>query len=122
MEITKDQESFQNDLASALNKAWEDPEFKNQFINSPLETLEKLTGNRPQFKNDTKMVVVDQSEPDTFYFNIPSTPSLQDVELTEDQLELVAGGGVVSWLKTKAKEAAAAIVVPIVVAYVIATK
>ena len=39
------------------------------------------------------MVVVDQSEKDTLYFNIPAAPNFEDVELSEEELEMVAGGG-----------------------------
>lgn len=38
------------------------------------------------------MLVVDQTKPNTFFFNIPSKPNLEDMELSEEQMEMVAGG------------------------------
>ena len=38
-------------------------------------------------------VVKDQSNATNIYFNIPAKPNMDDVELNEDQLDIVAGGG-----------------------------
>jgi hypothetical protein len=39
------------------------------------------------------LVAVDQSDPDCVYLNIPSEPNLDELQLTDEQLEAVAGGG-----------------------------
>ncbi len=117
MELTEEQKNFQNDLARALHKAWESNEFKNKFIESPLDAIEELTGSRPQFKSGSKMIVVDQSEANTFYFNIPAKPNTEDVELTDDQLEHVAGGDFGNWLLEKAARAIVIASPPLVAAY-----
>ena len=93
MELTKNQEKFQKVIAETLVEAWENETFKQELMESPIESMEKLTGEKINFKENTKVVVTDQSDSSTFYFNIPSKPELDDLELTEEQLELVAGGG-----------------------------
>ena len=95
MELTKGQEKFQKTISETIVEAWENESFKQELIMAPLETVEKLTGEKLNLKENIKMVVIDQSDKSTFYLNIPHKPSLEDMELSEEQLELVAGGG---WL------------------------
>jgi hypothetical protein len=38
-----------------------------------------------------KIVVVDQTDPSTIFINLPSTQSTEDVELSEEQLDIVSG-------------------------------
>lgn len=92
MEYTEDQEVFKDCLEQALIRAWEDEVFKQELILSPVESIEKLTGRQLNFKQNVRMVVLDESEP-TFCFKIPEKPNFDNIELTEEQLEYVAGGG-----------------------------
>jgi len=113
MELTKEQQETQEVLAKVLTEAWENENFKQDLIQFPEDAIKKLTGKSLKIKEGAKMVVVDQSEKDTFYLNIPASPNVDDIELTEDQLELVAGGGLGSWLRGRAREAAAVAVISI---------
>lgn len=94
MEVSKQQEEFKKDLATALVKAWESKDFKNKLIASPKEAIESVTGRPFNIKEDVNFVVSDQSKENTFYLNIPSKPDVENIELTEEQLELVAGGSI----------------------------
>ena len=93
MELSQQQEEFKKDLATAIAKAWEDVSFKKELVASPKEAIESVTGRKLHLKEEINFVVTDQSNTDTFYFNLPSKPDLRNMELTEEQLELVAGGG-----------------------------
>ncbi len=86
METTKGQELLQ----TLITKSWEDESFKEKLIADPKEEIEKITGK--SLSGDKKIFAVDQSNPDHVYINIPAKPDLEDVELTENQLEAVAGG------------------------------
>lgn len=88
MEITEEQRSN----AQVVEKAWEDAQFKNELITNPVEAIEKLTGNKVVLPNGHKLVVVDQSDESTIYFNIPKKLDVDNLQLTEEQLETVAGG------------------------------
>jgi hypothetical protein len=92
MEITDKQNKSQELLAKALKESWKNEAFKKELIANPIDAIENLTGEKLNLKAGSKMVVTDQSKKDTFYFNIPKSTSLEDVELTEEQLEAVAGG------------------------------
>ncbi len=106
MELTENQEVFRKSLENALGKAWDDESFKKELIASPLRAIEDLTGEKLNLKEGVKIVVLDQTDPSTFYFNIPTRPNLEDIELTEDQLGLVAGGIInPTYLAMKAAEA-----------------
>jgi len=88
MKNTKTQEILQ----SIITKAWQDETFKQELIANPLKTIEKLTGEKLNFPEGKKMVVQDQTNTSKIYLNIPSKLNLDDVELSEEQLEAVAGG------------------------------
>ena len=71
-----------------FKKCYEDETFKRALIANPVQTIESLSG-KPMNLNGLKLVITDQSEP-ALYMNIPIDPD--SIELTENQLELVAGG------------------------------
>ncbi|MCF2873147.1 MULTISPECIES: NHLP leader peptide family RiPP precursor [unclassified Tenacibaculum] len=89
MELTREQKLFQ----TIVHKAWEDNEFKQQLINNPIPTIENLTGETIRVPEGKTIVVRDQTDSSIIYINIPAEPDMDDIELTEEQLEIVAGGG-----------------------------
>ena len=64
---------------------------------NPAEAIEKATGHKLNLPAGKTLVVRDQTNESTVYINIPAKPNTEDVELNEDQLEAVAGGGYVTW-------------------------
>ena len=92
MELTQEQKEAQELMASIVTKAWEDENFKKELIARPEETIAQFLGK--DFKSLSKKIVVkDQSDSNAIYINIPAKPSMDDLELSDDQLEQVAGGG-----------------------------
>ena len=89
MELTREQKLLQ----AIIQKAWEDANFKERLKESPLEAIQTLTGEQLNLPKEKTILVTDQSSLDIIYINIPAQPSMDDVELTEEQLEIVAGGG-----------------------------
>lgn len=81
--------------AEIVQKAWEDPQFKSELMANPAEAIEKATGHKLNLPEGKTLVVRDQTDESTVYINIPAKPNTEDVELNEDQLEAVAGGGLV---------------------------
>ncbi len=80
-------------MKSIIAKCWEDSEFKSQLIADPEATIEAFTGKKVELPAGVKLVVNDQSaEANTVYLNIPAEPNLDDLELSEEQLEVVSGG------------------------------
>lgn len=82
----------QNFYGTVVQKAWDDPQFKSALISSPVETLERFTGQKSDMPHDQKLVVVDQTDESTMYLNIPRNVNTESLELTDEQLEMVAGG------------------------------
>ncbi len=82
------------DLFSALvSKSWQDESFKSNLIKSPIQTIENFIGKPVEFTHGRKQIVVeDQTNENIVYFNIPSHPNLDELELTEEQLEMLSGG------------------------------
>ncbi|WP_269236237.1 class IIb bacteriocin, lactobin A/cerein 7B family [Flavobacterium flavigenum] len=88
MEITLEQKLN----SQVVQKAWEDKQYMNELIANPVEAIEKLTGHKISLPKGQKLVVVDQSDASTVYFNVPRKLDINSLELTEEQLEQVAGG------------------------------
>ena len=83
---------IQKGLQTVVNKAWNDAQFKSELLANPKSTIQSATGlNVPE---GIKIVVNDQTDAGTFYLNIPPKPNFDDIELTDEQLEKVAGGEV----------------------------
>lgn len=78
--------------AQVIQRAWKDPQFMSELMKSPVEAMEKLTGNKISLPEGQKLVVVDQRDESTIYFNIPREVKFENIELTEEELEAVAGG------------------------------
>jgi hypothetical protein len=88
MEIT--QEHRLN--AQVIERAWDDAQFKNELMANPVSTMEKFTGHKINLPVGKKLMVIDQTDESTVYFNIPKKLDVDELELTEEQLEMVAGG------------------------------
>ncbi|MFY7672168.1 NHLP leader peptide family RiPP precursor [Tenacibaculum sp. MEBiC06402] len=91
MESTKENQLFN----TIIKKAWEDTNFKNELIQNPVEAIEKLTGKKLDLTGGKKVVVNDQTDTSNVYINIPAKPNMEDLQLSEEQLEAVAGGTIV---------------------------
>jgi hypothetical protein len=57
--------------------------------------LQGLLGKGVKLPEGKKIAVVDQSDDTTFFINIPAKPKMEelDVELNEEQLDFISGGG-----------------------------
>lgn len=89
--ITQEQQLQGAELIKTLaQKAWENSAFKEQLVKNPVTTIESVTGQK--ISSDVKFVVEDQTDESVVYFNIPAEPKFDELELTEEQLEMVAGG------------------------------
>ncbi|WP_309848050.1 class IIb bacteriocin, lactobin A/cerein 7B family [Chryseobacterium sp. SLBN-27] len=88
MELTLEQQLN----AQVVQKAWDDAQFRSELVADPVGAMEKLTGHKINLPAGQKLVVVDQTNDSTVYFNIPKKPNLDALELTEEQLEQVSGG------------------------------
>ena len=92
MHLTEKQQRGQEVMNTVIAKCWEDEAFKQELIASPVATLEKFTEGKFKAPEGVTVVVHDQSDPNYFHFNIPQRPDAESLELTDEQLEAVAGG------------------------------
>ena len=88
MEFAKKQELFQ----TVIEKAWGDSVFKQELIDSPKEAIEKLTNTKLTLPEGTRIEVTDQTDASYSYINIPRKFVVDDLELEDEELEMVAGG------------------------------
>jgi len=70
-------------------RAWENPEFEAEFMADPKGTFEKYTGQKlpPELK-----IHAHYNSPDEIHFVLPRRPEHVADELTDEDLERVAGG------------------------------
>jgi hypothetical protein len=87
MEFTAEQKLY----ADIVQKAWEDANFKKALVENPVATIESFTGQKLNLPAGKTLVVRDQTDETTVYINIPAAPEM-NAELSEEQLEAVAGG------------------------------
>jgi len=92
MKLTEQQQKAQEFLASIYTKVWKDTAFKQELIANPIATLNTFTGKTANLPTNKTVLVEDQTNPNHIYLNIPAKPNLEDMELSEEQLEAVAGG------------------------------
>jgi hypothetical protein len=78
-------------LKTLAQKAWESTTFKEQLISNPEVAIEQVIGKKLT-NFDKKIVVEDQTDESVIYLNIPAQPKMDELELTEEELEQVAGG------------------------------
>ena len=86
-------------------KAWEDDEFKQRLISDPKGVLAEAYGADLPDLIDVKVLEEDMQ---TLYIVLPMKPVSED-ELTDDQLEAVAGGACIPAAGAVAVVSAAAI-------------
>lgn len=80
-------------LQSLYKKCWSDENFKNQLIKKPISTIEEFSGKKINFdKEKIDLVVDDQSDSNIIYLNIPRKVDFDNIELTEEELEMLSGG------------------------------
>lgn len=93
MKYTQEQKNQGAELMNALvEKAWNSAAFKDQLVNNPVAAIEEFTGKSFNSPEGKKIVVEDQTNESIIYLNIPAEPNLDELELSEEQLELVSGG------------------------------
>ena len=94
MKVTLEQQQQSQDLYQELVvKAWESAAFKEQLIENPIKTIESITGGELTIKDEVKVLVEDQTDSNIIYLNIPRKINFDEEELTDKQLESIAGGG-----------------------------
>jgi hypothetical protein len=84
-------------LQTIISKAWEDTNFRKALISNPIVEIEKLTGVKVELPEGRELVIMDQTDKSKVYVNIPAEPDMENMELTEEQLENIAGGGKKIW-------------------------
>ncbi len=93
MELTAEQKRSQELLQKIITRAWEDKAFKQELFVNPINAIEKAIGERINLPEGKTLIVKDQTDESTIYINIPAEPNMENMELNEEQLETIAGGG-----------------------------
>lgn len=78
--------------SSIVAKCWSSPEFKNELIRDPQTALLREFGCHIVIPEGKKLVIKDQTDPKYVTINIPAAPQIEDLVLTDEELELVSGG------------------------------
>lgn len=79
-------------IQAVISKAWEDSNFRKELIANPVAAIEKLSRIKIVLPEGKTLVIADQTDKSKIYMNIPAEPEMENMELTEQQLESIAGG------------------------------
>jgi len=92
--------SVEQVLSQVIAKCWQDDSFKSRLVNAPIDAIRELD---PSFSipEGKTLVVRDQTNESTLYINIPPVADVSDVEMTEAELEVVAGGRTLPYSEKK---------------------
>ena len=90
---TQKEKDGQKFLLSIYENFWRDPQFRERLIEDPIQALNDFTGIEVSMPPNKTIIVEDQTNPDHIYLNIPAQPVLDDVDLDDEQLDFVTGGG-----------------------------
>ncbi|MDO5616273.1 MAG: NHLP leader peptide family RiPP precursor [Cruoricaptor ignavus] len=88
MKLTNDEKI----LREIVKKSRENPVFKQNLLSHPIETIEQFLGHPINLPEGKTLSVVDQTDQNVIYINLPSEIDLEDMELDEMQLDAVSGG------------------------------
>lgn len=92
MELKKQEQKSEELFHTIVTKAWENEDFKQELIANPKEAIIKATGSSVKLPEGKTLIVEDQTDENTLFLNIPVEPNIEDMELSEGQLEAIAGG------------------------------
>lgn len=92
--------------AHIIAQAWKDEAYKQELLSNPKAVIEREFG--VQLPAETNVQVLEEN-PINLYFVLPMRPNLSEVELSEEQLEAVAGGATPVAVATIAVKAGAAL-------------
>lgn len=92
MEFSDKLAKGQEVINGIVERAHSDESFKNLLIDNPQAAIKEFTGKDFNLKANRSIVVEDQTDSDVVYLNIPRKVELEDLELSEKELETVAGG------------------------------
>ncbi len=79
-------------IQTVISKAWEDSNFRKELIADPVTTIERLSGIKIVLPEGKTLVIADQTDKSKVYLTIPAEPEMENMELSEEQLESIAGG------------------------------
>lgn len=84
-------EKFQSLISPLIQKADEDFIFREKFIANPTGVIQKETGVNIDLPANWSFLVIDKGDSVALSIQLPI--SEDDIELTDEELEIIAGGG-----------------------------
>lgn len=84
-------EPKKNIEAALAAKAWDNPTFRQELLSNPREVMTREIDGFSQLPANVKISIIEE-EPNTLYFVLPNDPVPATGELSEEELEVVAGG------------------------------
>lgn len=89
-------------INTIITRAWEDESYKRELIADPSSKFMEITDPKAVLPPNAKLRVNDQTDPTVYYINIPpqewvmlGVSGMEDnLELSDEQLEAVAGGDI----------------------------
>lgn len=79
-------------IQTVISKAWENLSFRKELIADPVTAIERLSGIKIVLPEGKTLVIADQTDKSKVYLTIPAEPEMDNMELSEEQLESIAGG------------------------------
>lgn len=89
-EQNEEQVLFRKDIeAKIIAKAWKDEAYKQRLLADPKAVIEEESGMK---FSDSVSVQVTEENTNSLYLTLPMSPEIEGVNLSEEELEMIAGG------------------------------
>lgn len=84
-------------LEQVIHECWNNSSFMDKLKSDPVNSIEELTGHKIELPIGAEnILIVDQTDPDKIYVNIPIEPKLENMELTENEMDDISAGSAVN--------------------------
>ncbi len=94
-EQNQQQVLFRKDIeAKIIAKAWKDEAYKQKLLANPKAVIEEESGIN---FSDSVKVQITEEDSTSLYLTLPTSPETEGVNLSEEELEMIAGG--LRWFK-----------------------
>lgn len=84
---------MENIFDNIIAKAWDDDVFKKELLVKPRIIIEKEIGGPLNIPTNKRIVISDQSDSSVFYLNIPRKLDIDDIAISDEDMENISGGG-----------------------------
>lgn len=84
--------TIQQTLKETISESWRSKYFLDSLQKNPEKAIKEKFGVHLRLPENKTLIVNDQTNPKKYYLNLPIKPELEELDLTDEQLDIISGG------------------------------